>query len=130
LNSDVNSFLISFGFAVIFIGGIYFFMFRKNPKYRKSLRSECNKEVLGEIIEYKDPKFGDETIKVKYKVNGKTYILKSEVNRIKTDVQRLGRVPISFTEKTGFYLKVGGKVKVLYKEDDPTIAYIEGNLGE
>ncbi len=128
--NDISNFLINFAVAAVFIGAIVFFIYRKNPKYRKSLRNDCNKKVLGEIIEYKDPKIGEESVKVKYRVDGKEYILKSEVNRVKTDVKRIGRVPVSFTETAGINLKVGEKVNVLYNETDPSIAYIEGNLGE
>ncbi|MET3617084.1 hypothetical protein ABID14_000712 [Peptoniphilus olsenii] len=131
MNFDLNSFLINFGVAIIFIWGVYYFILRKNPKYRKSLRKECSAKTVGEILEYKDPKFGKETIKVLYFVDGKKYIIKDEVTRKKTDVKRVGMVPVSFTEKTGIKdLKQGSKVDIYYKPSDPNISYIAGNLGE
>lgn len=130
LNFDIGNFLINFAVSAIFIVAIIFFIYRKNPKYRKSLIDDCKGKVLGEIIDYRDPKIGTETITVKYNVDGKEYNLKSEVNRVKTDVKRVGRVPVSFTETARIKLKVGEKVNIFYNEKNPNIAYIEGNLGE
>lgn len=127
--SDDIMILLVFGLIALLGGGTTALVLLIAKRVRAKKEREYTGEAVGTVVRFRMGGIDrPSSVCVRYEVDGRTYECRETV-KLKSELIKIGPVPIGQRKRGKIATRVGSKVRVAYLPSDPSKAILAGNAG-
>ena len=127
--SDDIMILLIFGLIALLGGGTTALVLLIAKRVRAKKEREYTGEAVGTVVRFRMGGIDrPSSVCVRYEVDGRTYECRETV-KLKSELIKIGPVPIGQRKRGKIAMRVGSKVRVAYLPSDPSKAILADNTG-